>query len=111
MIHYGGSYSMDEAAIARGTIVGGQAPGRNEPCPCGSGLRFKKCHDNIVFKQKAFEEAKEAYAASMARQIGEALAKKEGKLGPVGQPNVWDTYAEVTAQAMNKQESNEESKA
>lgn len=20
--------------------------GRNEPCPCGSGLKFKKCHDD-----------------------------------------------------------------
>ncbi|WP_313366120.1 SEC-C metal-binding domain-containing protein, partial [Sphingobacterium multivorum] len=19
-------------------------PGRNEPCPCGSGIKFKKCH-------------------------------------------------------------------
>jgi hypothetical protein len=21
-------------------------PGRNEPCPCGSGKKFKKCHGN-----------------------------------------------------------------
>lgn len=21
-----------------------QKPGRNEPCPCGSGLKYKKCH-------------------------------------------------------------------
>jgi uncharacterized protein len=21
-----------------------KAPGRNDPCPCGSGLKFKKCH-------------------------------------------------------------------
>ena len=26
------------------TIKGGQMPGRNEPCPCGSGLKFKHCH-------------------------------------------------------------------
>jgi len=26
------------------TIVGGQAPGRNELCPCKSGLKFKQCH-------------------------------------------------------------------
>jgi preprotein translocase subunit SecA len=24
-------------------IVGGRLPGRNEPCPCGSGHKFKKC--------------------------------------------------------------------
>ena len=21
--------------------------GRNEPCPCGSGLKYKKCHGNV----------------------------------------------------------------
>ena len=26
------------------TIKGGQEPGRNEPCPCGSGLKMKHCH-------------------------------------------------------------------
>jgi preprotein translocase subunit SecA len=24
-------------------IVGGQRTGRNEPCPCGSGKKYKKC--------------------------------------------------------------------
>ena len=23
-------------------------PGRNEPCPCGSGLRFKLCHGRLA---------------------------------------------------------------
>lgn len=26
------------------TIVKGEQPGRNDPCPCGSGKKFKKCH-------------------------------------------------------------------
>lgn len=26
------------------TLVGGQEQGRNEPCACGSGKKFKKCH-------------------------------------------------------------------
>ena len=26
------------------TIVKGAQPGRNDPCPCGSGKKFKKCH-------------------------------------------------------------------
>ena len=25
-------------------ITGGKAPGRNSPCPCGSGKKYKKCH-------------------------------------------------------------------
>jgi uncharacterized protein len=23
-------------------------PGRNDPCPCGSGRKFKKCHGAVV---------------------------------------------------------------
>ncbi|MDP1577457.1 MAG: SEC-C metal-binding domain-containing protein [Cypionkella sp.] len=23
-------------------------PGRNDPCPCGSGQRFKACHGKLV---------------------------------------------------------------
>ncbi|MGH3926498.1 MAG: SEC-C metal-binding domain-containing protein [Pseudonocardiaceae bacterium] len=26
------------------TVVGGQEPARNEPCPCGSGKKYKRCH-------------------------------------------------------------------
>jgi len=28
----------------QGTIVTGEKVGRNEPCPCGSGKKYKKCH-------------------------------------------------------------------
>ncbi|HOW84585.1 MAG TPA: anaerobic sulfatase maturase [Candidatus Aminicenantes bacterium] len=28
----------------RSPAPGGERPGRNDPCPCGSGLKFKKCH-------------------------------------------------------------------
>jgi uncharacterized protein YecA (UPF0149 family) len=28
----------------QGTIVTGAKVGRNEPCPCGSGKKYKKCH-------------------------------------------------------------------
>jgi hypothetical protein len=30
------------------TIKGGKEPGRNEPCPCKSGLKFKRCHGDPV---------------------------------------------------------------
>lgn len=29
-------------------IVGGRPPGRNEPCPCESGLKYKHCHGDAV---------------------------------------------------------------
>jgi preprotein translocase subunit SecA len=28
----------------QGTIVAAEKVGRNEPCPCGSGKKYKKCH-------------------------------------------------------------------
>ncbi|MBW3605369.1 MAG: preprotein translocase subunit SecA [Actinobacteria bacterium] len=28
----------------QGTVVKGHQPGRNDPCPCGSGRKYKKCH-------------------------------------------------------------------
>jgi len=32
----------------QGTIVASEKVGRNEPCPCGSGKKFKKCHGELV---------------------------------------------------------------
>ncbi len=31
-------------ARAKTPVTGGKAPGRNAPCPCGSGRKYKKCH-------------------------------------------------------------------
>lgn len=28
--------------------ITGREPGRNEPCPCRSGLKYKKCHGDPV---------------------------------------------------------------
>ena len=32
----------------QGTVVAAEKVGRNEPCPCGSGKKFKKCHGEAV---------------------------------------------------------------
>ena len=31
----------------QGTVVAAQKVGRNEPCPCGSGKKYKKCHGEL----------------------------------------------------------------
>lgn len=46
-------------------IVGGREPGRNELCPCGSGLKYKYCHGDVVKRQLVQKFA----AALMARLI------------------------------------------
>jgi preprotein translocase subunit SecA len=38
-LHFGGDGTTDTK-----TVNGGQKVGRNDPCPCGSGKKYKKCH-------------------------------------------------------------------
>ncbi|MGM0602822.1 MAG: preprotein translocase subunit SecA [Bacillota bacterium] len=35
--------SANDGSIGENTIVKGEEPGRNDPCPCGSGKKYKKC--------------------------------------------------------------------
>jgi len=60
------------------TIVGGQKPRRNEPCPCGSGLKFKKCHGDPVKHTRAMEVVREAYSREMTRLVTEDAIAKAG---------------------------------
>ena len=40
------------AAASRGPFVrDGRKVGRNEPCPCGSGKKFKQCHGNLTLSR------------------------------------------------------------
>ena len=32
------------AVVRAGSIRKAAEPGRNDPCPCGSGKKYKKCH-------------------------------------------------------------------
>jgi hypothetical protein len=34
--------------LQQGTVVAAAKVGRNEPCPCGSGKKFKKCHGELA---------------------------------------------------------------
>lgn len=40
----GGWWFVDEAKKKQAPVVLGKQPGRNDPCPCGSGKKYKKCH-------------------------------------------------------------------
>lgn len=35
---------LRDGTVDMGTVAGVKHPGRNAPCPCGSKLKFKKCH-------------------------------------------------------------------
>src|ERR1700678_427919 len=38
-LHFGG-----DGTTGTKTVSAGQKVGRNDPCPCGSGKKYKKCH-------------------------------------------------------------------
>ncbi len=57
------------------------APARNDPCPCGSGKRFKECHGRIATqassagedgRRRALQLMPAALAAQQARRLDEA---------------------------------------
>lgn len=41
-------FFVEEANIKSAPIVKGVQPGRNDPCPCGSGKKYKKCHGALA---------------------------------------------------------------
>jgi preprotein translocase subunit SecA len=48
---FSGAGRPAEQAAARGKrqpVVVGERIGRNDPCPCGSGKKYKKCHGAAV---------------------------------------------------------------
>ncbi len=53
-------------------------PGRNDPCPCGSGRKFKKCHGDPVALAAA--DAASAAARAATRMPSEIIAEKRDKL-------------------------------
>ena len=45
---FDGAVSGRRPGEKQGTVVAQQKVGRNEPCPCGSGKKFKKCHGELA---------------------------------------------------------------
>jgi preprotein translocase subunit SecA len=34
----------DGSSVAKKQVINNDKVGRNDPCPCGSGKKYKKCH-------------------------------------------------------------------
>ena len=64
----------------RGTLRKPEVPGRNEPCPCGSGEKYKRCHGAVIsareteMMQNAYRKAEESQRAVEAKYY--AVPKK-----------------------------------
>jgi len=69
------SSTMTPAAVP---IVGGQKPKRNQPCPCGSSLKYKHCHGDPA----KIQAMKQVTAGLMSRMIRLEQMKKGLKPWP-----------------------------
>lgn len=83
-----------------------EKPGRNDPCYCGSGLKYKKCHmqadQEIAREQRAFKQA-----AHYLRQDLLEFAQDERFAIPFARalPLYWDGYYDLeTAEEMSENE-------
>jgi hypothetical protein len=47
--------------------------GRNEPCPCGSGRKFKKCHGSSQTQPRAFPSAAQSGPSDREKKIADAI--------------------------------------
>lgn len=56
-------------------IIGGQEPGRNELCPCGSGLKYKHCHGDDKKRQVV-----QKFAAALMGQLIRRTKMEKGMI-------------------------------
>jgi Family of unknown function (DUF5926)/SEC-C motif len=71
------------------------AVGMREPCPCGSGKRYKACHGKLVHRAKAAATARRPFAG-LAAEVG-LVAMREIVSAGVARLRLRDPYADRTA--------------
>ena len=77
----GGPLTLLPIPVGEGALLnmGAQKIGRNEPCPCGSGLKFKRCCGTIVDNQRRSARVGPRQQWQLPREIYRALAEHEAK--------------------------------
>src|SRR5260370_25444816 len=58
-----------QVATACKTVIGMNKPGRNEPCPCGSGRKYKRCCLGHEAEHDAFAESLESRVLPLLSQL------------------------------------------
>ena len=73
-----------------------QLPGRNDPCHCGSGKKYKKCHEDKdataqhSVLEKQWQEAEKAAAKKAEDEKADAPQQANAPTKPTHQPHVSD---------------------
>src|SRR5579864_1281606 len=55
-----------------------QRPGRNDPCPCGSGKKYKRCCLGKEVQREEFRREVSATALPLLRELGRFAAQRAG---------------------------------
>ena len=63
-------------------------PGRNEPCPCGSGKKYKNCHESKTANARTSRILMVVVGAAMLAAIAAGVASVTGERGRSG-TRVW----------------------
>ena len=77
--------------------------GRNDPCPCGSGRKYKKCHlreDQEAEHKLQLEQEEERAAAAVEQSEDESRPGRETQAKPRGGPGQAPIRAEVSKQSV-----------
>jgi hypothetical protein len=64
-------------------------PGRNEPCPCGSGKKYKNCHESKTASSRTSHILMVVVGAAVLAAIAAGVASFTGERGRSA-TRVWD---------------------
>jgi len=88
-------FDVDESPERRPAPLagaGGAGVGRNDPCPCGSGRKYKKCHLPSDKQRRAAESAQETVHDRDGRLVHELMLFAADRFGSEWQRHVKDFF-------------------
>ena len=79
----GNKLQEEAASFLEASASTGAEPGRNDPCPCGSGRKFKRCCSVAASETASISAGKSPSAVGPAATFKETEADNRLKLGPL----------------------------
>ena len=90
--------SSSEASASEASASTGAEPGRNDPCPCGSGRKFKRCCSVAAPETASISAGKSPSAVGPAATSKETEADNRLKLGPLTETGKLREFADRVRQ-------------
>jgi precorrin-6B methylase 2 len=97
-------------SASQGPIVVGEKTGRNDPCPCGSGKKYKKCcalkesaaEETIETTPMSYHQVCESYIAELYTGLSGFISYQPGEKETAQLEKVFLTYGEILFPSFNK---------